>query len=809
MVSIVIPVCDRVQHTMRCLAALAESTPYDLYEVIVVDNGSSDGTREFLSTLEGDVTVIANPANVGFARSRNQGARRARGEYLLFLDNDTLPQPGWLQALLDVAERDRRVAVVGAKLLSPDDTIWHAGIALLEDAPYPISPVHLHRQEPANAPAANEEREVAAVTGACLLIRADVFREVGGFDEGFLDGYEDVDLCLRVREQGHRIVYTPASVLYHLEPAGEDRPGREAEARSLFHKKWLGRVPAGLFRLGAGDGEDAVAPVPPADGSDRGAASVVVVTYNSLATIGPCLRSLKATLAPQDEVIVVDNASRDGTREYLERLVAGWGRFRVRLNDFNLGFSRACNQGIAEARGDYVVLLNPDTVAPPGWVSRLAAHLRQPGVGAVGPVSNYVAGLQKFQLYLPHTRLPKTVTVGEVAEALYRNNRGGAVETKLLIGFCLMLPRSVLDEVGPLDEDLFLGHDDLDLSWRLRRHGYRLLVATDTFVYHRGQASFETEPSWKTRYLIRQSANFLANKLAQTYGREQVPSPRDLWGIEWFEPTRGLTSIVIPCQDPLPRVRRCVESVLANTPEPIELILVDDGSRDGTRAFLEALARGHPHARVLGSPGDRGFAAACNQGLAAAAGDYLVVLESRVVVTRGWLTRMLAATAISEDIGLVGPRCNRVPGAQGVREVPYGDDLAAMHRFAAHHALRHAGAGHEADCALAFCLLIRRAVIERIGGFDTRSGLGHFQDTDLCLRARLAGFRVWICDDVFVHRFDSAVLGGTATDREKPVSEGAARFRAKWGIAPDGLQQWPVEDMRAMAQDLLYHPLGC
>jgi len=481
----------------------------------------------------------------------------------------------------------------------------------------------------------------------------------------------------------------------------------------------------------------------------------------------------------------------------------------VILNDRNLGFSRACNQGIAAGRGDLIVLLNPDTVVSPGWLSRLAAHLQDRTVGAVGPVSDYVAGLQKVQLYVDPAAL-RPAAPDSLAEAVYRRNRGSGRETKLLIGFCLMIPRRVLDRVGWLDEDLFLGNDDLDLSWRLRREGYRLLVATDVFVHHRGQVSFRSEPEPRTRYLVQQSTNFLANKLRRAYGPDGVPTPQDLWGIDWFTPTRGLTSIIIPCYNQLLYTRLCVDSILDHTPEPVELIFVDNGSTDGTPAYLERLARENQRVKVIRNPKNLGFAAACNQGLAAAEGDFLLLLNNDTVVTPGWLTRMLAATAIDRKIGLVGPRSNDVAGPQAVEEVPYGEDLDAMRRFAAEFALQHAGEGHEEDFAIGFCLLITRAVVDRIGGFDTRYGLGNFEDSDFCLRARLAGFRVWICDDVFIHHFGSRTFRGARIDYKKLMAENKAKFLAKWGASmtpTSDPEVWRMTLSAAKVKELLYQPL--
>src|SRR5574337_1511216 len=240
--------------------------------------------------------------------------------------------------------------------------------------------------------------------------------------------------------------------------------------------------------------------------------SIVVVTYNSAATIRACLDSVFGESRPATELIVVDNASTDETKVILDTYR---NRATVILNTDHVGFSAACNQGIRASSGDYVVLLNPDTVVTPGWLDRMIAHLGL-GTGAVGPVSDYVAGLQKYHLY--QAGPPTARTIEAIAGRMAQANSGRAVETKLLIGFCLMVPRKVLDEVGLLDEELFLGNDDLDLSWRLHLRGYRLLVATDTFVHHEGQVSFKFEATSKTSRLVQESTDRLYAKLVAHYG---------------------------------------------------------------------------------------------------------------------------------------------------------------------------------------------------------------------------------------------------------------------------------------------------
>jgi GT2 family glycosyltransferase/tetratricopeptide (TPR) repeat protein len=240
--SIIIPVCNKVELTQQCMQALADVTTGPTFEVIIVDNGSDDGTPGFLQSLRGDVRIIRNADNRGFAEACNQGARSAGGRYLVFLNNDTIPTSGWLNALVDELERHPEVAVVGSRLLYEDGTIQHAGVAFSRMVTLPY---HIYRRTPADSPMVNRRREFQCVTAACMMVRREVFESVSGFDEGYRNGFEDVDMCLKIGEQGWRIVYQPKSVVYHLESQTPGRKTHEQEnARRLLlrwgHKWWLG-----------------------------------------------------------------------------------------------------------------------------------------------------------------------------------------------------------------------------------------------------------------------------------------------------------------------------------------------------------------------------------------------------------------------------------------------------------------------------------------------------------------------------------------------------------------------------------------
>ena len=236
--TIVMPVYNQAEHTERCLHALAgndEAEPS--YELVVVDNASTDWTPYLLNSFEGDVQVLSNDTNLGFARACNQGAKAARGAYVVFLNNDTLPHPGWLKAMVDVAESDPEVGIVGAKLLYPDsEKVQHAGLVLHDGVPE-----HQHRGADYRDPRVDVQCEMDMVTGACMLVRKQLFEELGGFDEAYLNGVEDVDFCLRVREHGIKVVYCPHAVLDHWEGSSAGRFDSVNANLQRFTAKWGNR----------------------------------------------------------------------------------------------------------------------------------------------------------------------------------------------------------------------------------------------------------------------------------------------------------------------------------------------------------------------------------------------------------------------------------------------------------------------------------------------------------------------------------------------------------------------------------------
>jgi GT2 family glycosyltransferase/tetratricopeptide (TPR) repeat protein len=251
--SIIIPVYNGLDYTRSCIEALIRDQSQTTFELIVVDNGSTDGVRDYLKTRADQMTLILPDENLGFARANNLAAKSARGRALLLLNNDTIPEAGWLDSMMERLDSDHRIGIVGAKLLFPHTRlIQHAGVAF-DDL---IRVHHVYENFPEDHPAVNRLRDFQVVTAACMLIRTDIFRNLGGFDEGFVNGFEDVDLCLQVKEAGHRVVYEPKAVVLHFCGMSKGRHDNERENGRLLFQKWSAKVIPDISEILGADGFD-------------------------------------------------------------------------------------------------------------------------------------------------------------------------------------------------------------------------------------------------------------------------------------------------------------------------------------------------------------------------------------------------------------------------------------------------------------------------------------------------------------------------------------------------------------------------
>ncbi len=255
LVSIVIPVYGKFELTNGCLESLFRHRGTRRFEIVIVNNRSDHATLANMALWElarDNVALVANATNLNFALGCNVGFARTRGDIVIFLNNDTLVTEGWLEPLVEELESGR-VGAVQPKLLYPDGTVQSYG-AVFSEAGL-ISHI-LYRGEPGDAPHVNRRRELQAIHGACLAVRAADVVRLRGFDPKYVNGQEDIDFCLRLTaETGKPMAVEPRSTVFHLE--GKTRTGRNPHNhrnRSLFTQRWAGRIKADDRRIYTEDG---------------------------------------------------------------------------------------------------------------------------------------------------------------------------------------------------------------------------------------------------------------------------------------------------------------------------------------------------------------------------------------------------------------------------------------------------------------------------------------------------------------------------------------------------------------------------
>jgi GT2 family glycosyltransferase/predicted Zn-dependent protease len=523
LVSIIIPVFNRLDLTRPCIEAIHRETALGTFEIIVMDNASNDGTKEFLQAekAQGRLRVIRNEQNLGFSKACNQGVRAARGEFILLLNNDTVPLAGWLEALLNEIKTSPKIGMVGSCLLYPGgELIQHAGVRIgaVNGLVHPYHPWRLQALD--RVPAAKKSHDCQAVTAACCLIRRTVLDEVGLLDEEFINGFEDVDLCFRIQQAGYRIRYCADGRLIHHESMTPGRGAHEQANYDRLNRRWKSiikpdespdetrsnvteilcrerlvtepenhRALKTLVQLchlrkdvEQAKGWQAQLNQITQNGTPPPVSvSIIIPVLNNFKLTKQCLDAIKRVDGlTNSEIIVVDNASTDSTPAFLQEAKRE-GRLDFIRNETNQGFARACNQGAAQARGDFLLFLNNDTVPVAGWLDALFFAAKQPSIGIVGAKLLYANNT------IQHAGIG---WINGVPDHPHRHAHPFAPEVNtpreldMVTGACLMIRRDLFLQLAGFDESYRNGVEDIDLCLRVRASGRKVVYEPKAVVYH-------------------------------------------------------------------------------------------------------------------------------------------------------------------------------------------------------------------------------------------------------------------------------------------------------------------------------------
>ena len=894
---------NRLDLLKTCLSSVFENTERP-FEVCVVDQASSDGTREYLEKLGKRVDHVRTGSNLGFVLGNNLVIEKYGDRDVVLLNNDTEVQPGWLSKLAARAYADSKTGIVGPKLIFPDGRLQAAGGEVFADA----SAREIGKFDDPERFIYTQVADVDYVSGACMYIRREVLDTVGGFDTQFAPAYwEDTDLCFAARDAGFRVVFEPESAVVHVEGGSYGGPevnsrSQELQARNKpkFIAKWIRQIEkrrSNVYEVRRDpDREQVLVILPFPAMADRASGErrwfrtlemlaeryqVVLLVRNGVSATryvsaleelgitvfhtdttkmrhlghevaGPLwidfpkilqANRFKAVISAfyhvaaqyydevrqysPDSLLIIDSVDLHFAREYKRAQVSGedadfWTAEETRR--IELDWYRKVDMVLTVSEDERQVLkaidphlhvelmpdihplpevrraANPDGLVyvgnfnhPPNedavlhFVEAILPRIRKrlPGVPftAVGnnppPSVQALAGegieitgyVPDIQPYLAENRL-----------AVVPLRYGAGVKGKVAEALAARIPLVVTpigaegtggvdgrDFLVAEDDDAFVDavvrlYDDKALQEAFTQNGAELVRR----CFSRQNAERAWQPVFESVSQGRRHSN---QPLPAATAFELASS-----GYTWLERRPKIApkvSIVIPVHDNLEITRICWGSIRKNTQVPYEIVVVDNGSRQAV------VPEAHQNnIRCIRNERNLGFAAAVNQGIRNSWSDYVVVLNNDCIVTPGWLDAMLAHLERDETIGIVVPTTNYANNEQRVA-VEYKDEHG-MYAYAHQLQTENRGQSQEIRKAAGVCMLVRRSAIENVGLFDERFGIGNFEDDDYSLRARIAGYKIVLALDTFVHHEGGMTFKALGIDYEALLRQNSEIFVRKW-----------------------------
>ncbi len=599
-VTIIVPTFNNLELTKKCFAALYQTTKFGSFKLIAIDNGSTDGTKDYLedlSTFHENFDYIINGENLGFAKANNQGIERSGSEYLLFLSDDCEPTSGWLDKLLLEAKKHKDAGIIGALLLYPNSSlIQHCGVQVgLSDGKKLFYYKNRYRKLE-NVPEARINGEEECVTAACMFVRQKLIDEIGAFDEEFKNGYVDIDFCLRAKKAGYKIRYCGESVVYHHESQTEGRDDKNEENYSRLINKWGDeikplepehRTAVNLMDqwlrgdlLKNPDDRDKIKellkiakirdckaeieeferalkqkPQEPTKPKAKTKASVIALALNNLEYTKKCVDRLYKNTTEDFELIIVDNGSSDGTREWLERKSEELDNVKPIYNEKNLGFAKGCNQAAAKAESEFLVFLNNDAEPEAGWLdAALKRFESDESIGVVGAKLLYPdrtiqhCGIE-FQREKGKYEILPQHRYRHVLESDPRVNE--AEEVQAVTGAFFVIPSRLFEQIGGFDESYPLYFEDTDLCFKAREAGKKIYYEPECVaIHHEGKTlddqekinelNIESAKTFFAKWSARLARIHLETFVEKTEGgfvylsREIIPNYKDKIAVNQF-----------------------------------------------------------------------------------------------------------------------------------------------------------------------------------------------------------------------------------------------------------------------------------
>ena len=524
--------------------------------------------------------------------------------------------------------------------------------------------------------------------------------------------------------------------------------------------------------------------------------SIIIPVFNKVDYTKKCIGSiyLNTPGSLNFEVLVVDNASTDGTKEYLEEQNVLHENLFVISNEKNEGFAKANNQAVQRAKGSYLMFLNNDTEVQKGWLESLLNTIESDdSIGAVGSKLIYPDGtIQHAGVIIvdnpkeENSLVASHVFVNQPSDFPLANE----IRTyQSLTAASLLIKKNIFEKVRGFDENYWNGYEDVDLCFKIGELGYSLVYQPGSIVLHHESKSGPERFS-KVAHNVELLNKKWLNKIKADFtidenNKLKPVNTKKIQNYKLNNRDNTKVSIIALTYNQLDYTKVFIQSLYQFTKVPFELIIVDNNSNQDTIDLLKELEKSDYSIKVIFNNKNLGFPKGINQAIKAASGNYILIANNDIVVTKGWIERMLKIAESDPKIGLVGPISNLVSGRQLDENSQYRT-MEEMHNYAAEVKQKNKGEILEFPRVAFLCTLIKKEVIEKIGGLDERFSPGNFEDDDYCLRAQKAGFKTVIVKDVFIHHFGSKSFTAEGLEKYKTILEKNQKiFIDKWGATPE------------------------
>ncbi len=761
-VSAIVSTYNSEKFIRGCLDNLINQTLYkkDELEIIVVNSGSQQNEDEVVKEYQSKYKNIKyfKTARETIYKAWNRGIKEASGKYITNANTDDRHKENALEILADTLDEENSVVLVYADSKVTDKV--------------------------------NEKFNTANVTGLLLwpeFDRTNLFRicyvgpqpmwrktlhEKYGYFDGTYKSAGDYDFWLRVSNHEKFKHINKLLGLYLLSENSIEHSNQNTsiiESEKARKNNW-----------------ESDSNLPPLSGTylshyncsenlpESFKFSVVIPTCDRPESLRKALQSLTKQTFKDFEVVVIN----DGNQEILNVIKEFNGKLNYQhvRNLMNRERSASRNNGIKVSKGKFITFLDDDDIFFPEHLQVITDNLYN---------STQVVYTDAVRAVYKKTNKEYKIIDKSVPYSIdYDRN-------KLLIGNiapinCFAVLREKLFEAGLFDETINV-LEDWELLLRLSE-----LTTFKHIMKNTCEVSWKLDGSSTTS-----SKGYLFDKVRrQIYGRydkeikiipnrnEIVEEFNKIWKND-FAYNSSLVSIIALSFNQLKYTKSFVQSVLEFTKISFELILVDNGSNKETVDFLKDLSTKDERIKIIFNEENYGFPKGVNQGIKAAKGDYILIANNDIIVTDGWLERMVEVAEADNQIAIVGPMSNSVSGVQLEREATY-PDIEKMYEYAMENKQKNSGQIFQFPRVAFLCTLIKKEVIEKIGGLDERFSPGNFEDDDFCLRTQIAGYKTVIAKDVFIHHFGSKSFTADGTKKYAERLEiNKQIFVEKWGADPE------------------------